>query len=660
MATENDADSTHWESLPDVPNTTDDFRGYAMASVRDTVYISGGKSNNIVKKSVLSYDLSTGKWALLPDMVFHRWGHQLGVIDGGQYLFAIGGWGYRTKAEDGSPSSRRKTRTSFNRSDLGPKIQIEKLNSCEIYDLSKRTWKEAGTLLDHRKDFAISVDSTSGKVYVFGGRGARGVLSSAEVYDPHTNGWSALTPMPRPSKSCYTLHIGNLIHVFESGRNTTMAYNTVSDEWYDSLPDGPYIPKCPNRGNACSSATSCSEGSVVIYEYIMAETDGQWASRWMIAHIAKNKRSKSWTVIPPADAFMYYRTAIADGKVVFAVNNSLLAFPFVDDSMDASQHCYRKLESLESILSSTSEEGAHVIEDDSSWTPQTVIFSKTPDFRGYAVASARNKIYLSGGLSGASTVHRSFVSYDVKKKKWKQLPSMTHHRLGHRMAVSRDGRYIYVLGGGDGKTTRSLGIDIYDVKNRSWTVGPAMNSYRVFFGVTVYLGNILVFGGVGSSNGTPLDLVEFFDPETNSWNYSKPMPEARGVCNVTTLGHIIYVFGTSSERVLSYDIISGEWLDNVPHGVFPAIPKGGCVCASSSYSKGELLIYKYPFREESSQKQKRTAHVYNAPMKAWSSVDLLDDFACYSAIVTSEKIVVVTAQNQFMSHSIPKRRSSSS
>eukprot|EP00579_Thalassiosira_antarctica_P027380 CAMPEP_0202020484 /NCGR_PEP_ID=MMETSP0905-20130828/44608_1 /ASSEMBLY_ACC=CAM_ASM_000554 /TAXON_ID=420261 /ORGANISM="Thalassiosira antarctica, Strain CCMP982" /LENGTH=45 /DNA_ID= /DNA_START= /DNA_END= /DNA_ORIENTATION= len=45
MTIGNDVDHTLWEPLPDIPNTTDDFRGYAMASVRDIVYISGGNSN---------------------------------------------------------------------------------------------------------------------------------------------------------------------------------------------------------------------------------------------------------------------------------------------------------------------------------------------------------------------------------------------------------------------------------------------------------------------------------------------------------------------------------------------------------------------------------------------------------------------------------------
>ena len=267
--------------------------------------------------------------------------------------------------------------------------------------------------------------------------------------------------------------------------------------------------------------------------------------------------------------------------------------------------------------------------------------------------SVGDNLYISGGFSGNATIYNSFLSYNVKRKKWKQLPNMTHHRLGHRMAVSGDGSQVYVLGGGDGKSLQSLVIDIYDVKKKTWSSGPAMNSYRVFFGVTVCLGRLLVFGGMGSSDGNEIGLVEFYDPEINCWKYAKPMPETRGVCNVISIGHTIYVFGTSSQKVLAYDVIAGEWLKDVPPGVLPAIPPGGCVCASSSHDGGEVLVVKYPPRE-SPRKQRRIAHVYNASKKAWSSVHLSDDFACYSAAVANDRCVVVTPRNQLMACIVPK------
>ena len=67
-----------------------------MASTRDMVYISGGNGKT-VSQSMHCFQMSTRKWVALPNMNFHRYGHQLVVMEGGRYLFAIGGWGYRSK-----------------------------------------------------------------------------------------------------------------------------------------------------------------------------------------------------------------------------------------------------------------------------------------------------------------------------------------------------------------------------------------------------------------------------------------------------------------------------------------------------------------------------------------------------------------------------------
>jgi len=686
MSIDNDFDHNLWEPLPDIPHASDDaFRGYAMASARNTIYISGGNTNG----GLLSYDVTAKnkKWTTLPDMICHRWGHGLVVINGGSHLFAIGGWSRNCKQSNDAASTGipAKTKASFHKSTEGiaktkssfhkstesreKSQQREILGSFEVYDVSRRRWKLGGMLNEPRRDFATSVDSTSGKVYVFGGTGVGGnTLASAEVYDPHAHKWRLLTPMPRPCRQmCHALRVGNnRIHVFDGG-SEVLTYDTIADEWSNEPPDESYIPKCPTRGHVCSSSSSSAspdDGAAIVYGYIATETDGSLTSRWIIAYIArKERRSKSWTVVPPANAFVYYRMVVVGGRLVMAVGNSMLAFQIVDDAVDNAASPIDVMSSCSSLgstvnasssggLSSGSDWGLdESTKEDGKWKVQPQISLKHPDFRGYAVASAGSKIYISGGFSGDGSVHKTFVSYNVKKKKWKNLANMTHHRLGHRMVVSHDGRHVYVLGGGGGKTMQSLGVDIYNVKRMSWTVGPAMNTYRVFFGVAVCLGKLLAFGGMGSNGGNELGSVESYDPKTNCWKYETPMPEVRGVCNAIAIGRIVYVFGTPSQKVLTYDIATGEWLDggaSLP-GMLPEIPPGGCVCTSSSHASGEVLVTK---RASSSDQRIshscRTAHVYNARERAWSSVHLPDEFACYSAVVAADKIVVVTPQNQLM------------
>jgi len=567
---------------------------------------------------------------------------------------------------------------------------LERLTAFEVYDSSKHHWKTAGHLNESRRDFAAVVDPTSGKIYAFGGTSAdKSASRTAEVYNPHTNSWTYLPEMPDRKRCCHALQVGQRIHVFETGKRT-LTYDILSNSWSHDEPDDSFIPKCPPNGKICASAAFASTdklasgATLVVYGYPVREMDGRQADRWMVTLIG-NRRSKSWTVLPPADEFMYYRVVVANGKLVICAGNGMIAFQIVEEgelddvstvagSLTASEKgSWRSAGSggkLSSITKrsfgkssradthSTSGSGTdrvvEPIKDDGTWKLQPEITSKPPDFRGYACCSVKNNVYISGGCSGDGTIYRSFLSYDVSTQKWKKLHGMTHRRLGHRMAVTNDGKYIFVLGGGDGKSLRSMGVDIYDVEREVWTAAAAMNNYRVFFGFTVCEDKIYVFGGVGNNNGNQLASVEVFDPKTNGWEFAESMPEPRGVCNVITVGKIIYVFGLPSQKVLAYDTVTKKWLDEVPpEANLPVCPPGGCVCASSSFEGGECLVLKYPL-EGPQATHRRTANVYDAAKDSWVAVHLLDTFACYSAIVAGEKLVVVTPQNKLQACTILK------
>lgn len=668
-------DLTLWEPLPDLPTKKCDteLRGYAMASSRDMVYISGGKANTVSNK-LYCFDVSARKWSELPGMSYHRWGHRLAVIEGGRYLFAIGGWGYRSKEAggDGPPKQKRSLMKTVMRKKIdkvGVDERIEKLTSYEVYDVAKKVWKEAGDMNESRRGFAMVDDQVSGRIYVFGGTGTREkdgevvdcALSSCEVYNPFENEWDYLKPMPEAKKTCHPVIVGNHIHLYENGK-PALTYDRTHDEWIKETPDEAFVPKCPMNGKICSTL-SFSGGEVIIYSYPVKGSDGMVSDRWLICHVAQ-KRTKTWTVMPPTDAFSYYKMAVADGKLVIASGKTLVAFQLVDELEDdastlatssgsgsSPSHSMRSA----SALSGGSRGPLEPIKDDGTWVLQPEFPNKPADFRGYAVVSVGDQLYISGGCSGDGTIYRSFLSYNVMSKKWKKLPGMNHRRLGHKMQVSPDGRYIYVLGGGNGKALKSMGVDIYDTLREVWTSAPGMNDYRIFFGSTIFSGKIYAFGGIGSDNDNQLKTVEAFNPETFSWEFMASMPEARGVCNVITIDDKIYVFGTPSQKVLVYDTSSDSWCDDgsIYDLNMPSCPPGGCVCASSAFIGGEVLVVKYPM-EGLQGKYRRTANIYDAFKQSWSSIQLLDTFACYNAVVCSNQCVVVTPQNQLQACLFPR------
>ena len=82
--------------------------------------------------------------------------------------------------------------------------ETEFLNSIECYDPVKNTWEFKKPMSGKRILFA-AVLGRDNKIYIFGGgdksdktTGKRLVYNTTEVYDPETDTWGYLAPMPEP------------------------------------------------------------------------------------------------------------------------------------------------------------------------------------------------------------------------------------------------------------------------------------------------------------------------------------------------------------------------------------------------------------------------------------------------------------------------------
>ena len=71
------------------------------------------------------------------------------------------------------------------------------LDTLEVYDPTTNTWETLAPMPTGRSGIAGAV--VNGCLYVFGGEGARrpgGTFNENEVYDPRTNSWESAPPMP--------------------------------------------------------------------------------------------------------------------------------------------------------------------------------------------------------------------------------------------------------------------------------------------------------------------------------------------------------------------------------------------------------------------------------------------------------------------------------
>ena len=67
------------------------------------------------------------------------------------------------------------------------------MNSAYVYDPQADAWTQLASMGTARQDHASAV--VGGKLYVFGGWGTSGHVSTAEVYDPASDSWAQVTSL---------------------------------------------------------------------------------------------------------------------------------------------------------------------------------------------------------------------------------------------------------------------------------------------------------------------------------------------------------------------------------------------------------------------------------------------------------------------------------
>ena len=177
--------------------------------------------------------------------------------------------------------------------------------------------------------------------------------------------------------------------------------------------------------------------------------------------------------------------------------------------------------------------------------------------RGFATAVVDGKIYLIGGTPfqnrrgpyGLSTVE----VYDPQTNSWEQAADMPTPRASTEAAVING--TIYVCGGYNGADNRLVNlkfldiVEAYDPQTDTWVRKQGMSIPRKQFGVGVVAGKIYAIGGyIHPLDKKPedpwrIDLVEVYDPATDTWAKRAKMPTKRDGFGVGVVNNHIYAIG---------------------------------------------------------------------------------------------------------------------
>ena len=201
-----DVASETWERAGMLPEGTDNA---GAAAVDGKLYVVGGEGGG-----VLVLEVSSGQWSYGPPLPRPRFSSVVELLGGELHL--VGGWSY----------------------DRRNNVSVDTHDALELASGTYRARAAAPTARNHALAGVIG-----GKLYVTGGRapGHEGEDASnvvaTEVYDPATDAWATLAPLPTPRSGGASAVLDGKLYVLGGGLPGTEVnavverYDPAADRW---------------------------------------------------------------------------------------------------------------------------------------------------------------------------------------------------------------------------------------------------------------------------------------------------------------------------------------------------------------------------------------------------------------------------------------------
>ncbi len=185
-----DPASDSWSAEPAMPTTRTDLGAGVVGGI---IYAVGGYNTTDVSV-VEAYDPSTRTWSARSPMPIARSGVAIGVANG--ILYAVGG---RVKGSGvgysrASPAADRGTRApASSRIAMDIVGSGNALGILEGYDPSTDRWTELPPMPTRRSHLGVGV--LNGIVYAVGGSDGTTTFATVEAFDPATGRWTTVAPL---------------------------------------------------------------------------------------------------------------------------------------------------------------------------------------------------------------------------------------------------------------------------------------------------------------------------------------------------------------------------------------------------------------------------------------------------------------------------------
>ncbi len=282
-----------WSSKAPMPTA----RGaLATATGKDgTVYAIGGY-NGADLATTEGYDPLTNVWGSLAPMPTAREG--LAAARLGKKIYAVGGF-----------------------------HSFSPVGTLQVYNPTTNRWSTKAPMPTPRGDL-MAVAGADGKLYAIGGWNARDAsndaipLSTVEAYDPATNTWTTMAPMPTPRFQLAGAVLGGNIYAIGGEAESTSdlanveVFDTTSNAWTALAPMPPTTDACHSgltvTGRAALAA-AVKKGKI----YAMGGTNEDFEA--LCGVLAYNPVANTWASAAPMPTARGFLAAASSGGTVFAI-----------------------------------------------------------------------------------------------------------------------------------------------------------------------------------------------------------------------------------------------------------------------------------------------------------------------------------------------------
>jgi N-acetylneuraminic acid mutarotase len=401
------------------------------------------------------------------------------------------------------------------------------------YDPALDRWTEVASLPLPRSHFEPATFVRHGRVVIIGGRerpDGRETVADVTEYDPATNRWRALAPLPEPRLAPVGTWVGNRMIVGLGGRVTS---NPDSPVFWDHRDDVIWEP-----GDSLPEALGEVAGGIIGDRLYLV---GQGRKSTLALDLATGR----W--LPPGSRSN--RPVLGNHHAAEVWNGRLFLFGGLGT-------------------------GAGEVQ---VYDPAVDAWRLAPPMPFAAGSSASaligSRMYVAGGIVGDTTT-RLAARFDPEREVWTAIAPMPKAR--NHSAAATDGTRLFVFGGrgpgsGDANVVADgfADVQIYDPATDGWIAsgdGPAapapLPQARGGMGKAVFVGGeFWVFGGEtehgpGAGPHGTYARVDIYDPRANTWRAGPPMPTPRHGIFPLLSGDRVYILGGGTAAGSSRSAVS--------------------------------------------------------------------------------------------------------